>query len=68
MSAVSAFTPGGNFSLSATTTTGNVAITGAGAASGTQPKGSIWLRTDGGVGSTLYVSQGGGTWNAIAGV
>lgn len=30
MSAVSAFTPGGNFSLSVTTTTGNVAITGAG--------------------------------------
>jgi len=33
-----------------------------------QPKGSIWTRTDGGVGSTLYVSQGAGTWNAVAGV
>lgn len=32
------------------------------------PKSSIYLRTDGGVGSTVYVSQGGGTWNAIAGV
>lgn len=41
---------------------------GTGAASGTQPKGSIWMRTDGGVGTTMYVSQGGGTWNAIAGV
>ena len=33
-----------------------------------QPKGSLWSRTDGGVGSTLYVSQGAGTWNAVAGV
>lgn len=41
---------------------------GTGAASGTQPKGSVWLRTDGGVGTTMYVSQGGGTWNAVAGV
>jgi hypothetical protein len=41
---------------------------GAGAPSGTQPKGSIYSRIDGGVGSTLYVSQGGGTWNAVAGV
>lgn len=31
-------------------------------------KGSLYLRTDGAVGSTIYVSQGGGTWNAIAGV
>lgn len=41
---------------------------GTGAATGTQPKGSQWIRTDGAVGSTLYVSQGGGTWNAVAGV
>ena len=41
---------------------------GTGAASGTQPKGSQWLRTDGAVGSTLYISQGAGTWNAVAGV
>ena len=41
---------------------------GAGAASGIQPKGSLWLRSDGGIGSTVYVSQGGGTWNAVAGV
>ena len=31
-------------------------------------KGSIYIRTDGGVGSTIYVTQGAGTWNAIAGV
>lgn len=31
-------------------------------------KGSLYIRVDGGVGSTIYVSQGGGTWNAIAGV
>ena len=41
---------------------------GTGAATGTQPKGSQWLRTDGAVGSTLYVSQGAGVWNAVAGV
>jgi len=41
---------------------------GTGAASGTQPQGSLYLRTGGGVGSTLYVSQGGGTWNAVASV
>jgi hypothetical protein len=41
---------------------------GTGAATGTQPKGSMWMRTDGAVGSTLYVTQGGGTWAAVAGV
>jgi len=41
---------------------------GAGAATGTQPKGSLFMRTDGAVGSTLYVSQGAGVWNAVAGV
>ena len=34
----------------------------------TLPRGTFYLRTDGAVGSTVYVSQGGGTWNAIAGV
>lgn len=34
----------------------------------TLAKGSLYIRVDGGVGSTIYVSQGGGTWNAIAGV
>lgn len=32
------------------------------------PKGTIYMRTDGAVGSTCYVSQGAGTWNAVAGV
>lgn len=41
---------------------------GAGAPSSTQPKGSMYSRTGGGVGTTLYVSQGGGTWNPVAGV
>lgn len=41
---------------------------GTGAPGTTTPRGSIYSRTDGGVGTTLYVSQGGGTWNAIAGV
>lgn len=48
--------------------TGPTIRSGTGAATGTQPKGSLWMRTDGAVGSTLYVSQGGGTWNAVAGV
>ena len=42
--------------------------TGAGVPSATVPKGTIYLRTGGGVGTTLYVSQGGGVWNAVAGV
>jgi hypothetical protein len=41
---------------------------GAGVPVDTQPKGSIRVRSDGTVGSTLYISQGGGTWNAVAGV
>lgn len=40
--------------------------TGAGVPATTVTKGSIYLRTGGAVGSTLYVSQGGGTWNAVA--
>jgi hypothetical protein len=35
---------------------------------GAQPKGSLYSRTGGAVGSTLYVSAGGGVWNAVAGV
>ena len=41
---------------------------GAGAASGTQPNGSLWIRNDGTTGARLYVSAGGGTWSAVAGV
>jgi hypothetical protein len=41
---------------------------GSGVPASTQPKGSLYSRTGGAVGSTLYVSQGGGTWNPVAGV
>jgi hypothetical protein len=41
---------------------------GTGAPGITLPKGSMYSRTDGGVGTTLYVSQGGGTWNPVLGV
>ena len=41
---------------------------GAGAATGTQPSGSLWLRTDGSAGARLYVSQGAGTWVPVASV
>jgi hypothetical protein len=41
---------------------------GTGAPSATTPVGSMFSRTDGGVGTTLYVSRGGGTWGAVAGV
>ncbi len=41
---------------------------GSGAPLSTQPKGSGYMRKDGGVGTTVYVSQGGGVWNAIPGV
>lgn len=49
-------------------TSGPTLTTGSAAPSSTQPKGSIYLRSNGGVGSTLYVSQGGGIWNAVAAV
>lgn len=42
--------------------------TGSGVPAATEPKGSFYSRTGGGVGTTFYVSQGGGTWNAVAGV
>jgi hypothetical protein len=41
---------------------------GTGVPASTQPKGSLYSRTSGAVGSTLYVSQGAGTWNPVAGV
>lgn len=41
---------------------------GAGAATGTQSSGSIWIRTDGAAGSRIYINQGGSTWAAVAGV
>ena len=50
------------------TSAGPIWSTGTGVPSSTEPKGSMFTRTDGGVGTTLYVSQGGGTWNAVSGV
>jgi hypothetical protein len=41
---------------------------GAGAPSSSQPNGSLYSRTDGSTGSRLYVSAGGGSWNAVSGV
>ena len=54
--------------LNVTTAAGPNVRSGTGAGTGNQPKGSLWLRTDGAVGTTLYVSQGGGTWNPVAAV
>lgn len=48
--------------------TGPVLLGGNGAPTATLPSGSIWMRTDGGVSNRIYVSQGGGSWLAIAGV
>jgi len=48
--------------------TGPTIRAGIGAATGTQPSGSIWIRTDGSAGARIYVSQGAGTWVPIAAV
>lgn len=42
--------------------------TGSAAPAATAPVGSIYSRVGGVVGATLYVSRGGGTWTAVAGV
>ncbi len=42
--------------------------TGLGAPTATAPIGSLYSQADGTVGATLYVSQGGGVWAAVAGV
>jgi hypothetical protein len=55
-----------------TTKTGGVVgatwTAGNGAPSDAQPIGSLYSRTDGSLGTRLYVSAGGGAWNAVAGV
>lgn len=43
-------------------------MTGTGPPMATLPRGRLYLREDGGVGTTLYVSQGGGFWNSVVGV
>ena len=48
------------------TAAGPVISSGTGVASGTQPSGSIFIRTDGAAGARIYVSQGAGSWIAIA--
>jgi hypothetical protein len=41
---------------------------GTGAPTANLARGSLWSQVDGGVGSTLWVSQGGGAWLAVGGV
>lgn len=52
----------------ATNTSGPTITGGSGAPTSTQPKGSIYMRSDGGAGTRLYVSAGSGSWTGVAGV
>lgn len=47
---------------------GIMVISGAGAPTCTAPAASMYLRSDGASGTHIYISQGSGTWTAIAGV
>ena len=47
---------------------GPTLTTALGAPTSAQPLGSLYVNASGAVGATLYVSRGGGTWNAVAGV
>jgi predicted MPP superfamily phosphohydrolase len=49
-------------------TTGPTITSGAAVPASTQPVSSLYLRTGGAAGARLYVSAGGGTWTAVAGV
>lgn len=60
--------PGAFTILSIGSVSGPTVTRGNGAPSSTQPNSSLYLRTDGTTGSRLYVSAGGGTWSAVAGV
>ncbi len=52
-----------------TVSTGGPSITaGIGAPTAVMPAASLFLRTDGALGTRLYVSAGGGAWNAVSGV
>jgi hypothetical protein len=55
-------------SLQCGTTAGPTWTTGTAAPTATAPIGSLYSRTGGAVGATLYVSRGAGTWAAVAGV
>lgn len=54
--------------LHITSSAGPTWTSGAAAPTSTQPVGSLYSCTGGAVGATLYVSRGGGTWLAVAGV
>jgi hypothetical protein len=56
------------FNTYTVTASGPTWTTGTAAPSSTQPVGSLYSRVGGAVGATLYVSRGGGTWAAVAGV
>jgi hypothetical protein len=47
---------------------GPTITSGAAVPASTQPIGSLYMRTGGAAGARLYVSAGGGTWAAVAGV
>jgi hypothetical protein len=49
-------------------TTGPTWSTGSAVPNATAPVGSLYSRVGGALGATLYVSRGGGTWAAVAGV
>jgi hypothetical protein len=49
-------------------TAGPTWTSGLGVPTSPQPLGSLYSRTDGTVGATLYVSRGTGVWNAVAAV
>jgi hypothetical protein len=49
-------------------TSGPTWTTGSAAPAASAPVGSLYSRVGGAVGATLYVSRGGGTWAAVAGV
>lgn len=51
-----------------TTGTDATIRSGPGVPTDVQPNASIWQRTDGGMDARLYVSDGAGTWSAVAGV
>jgi hypothetical protein len=57
-----------NFQMQVGGTGGPTWTTGSAAPVANSPVGSLYSRVGGAVGATLYVSRGGGTWAAVAGV
>jgi len=63
--------PAGNvngLSMIVGASSGPTVTSGSGVPASTQPSGSVYLRTSGAAGARLYVTSGGGTWAAVAGV